>query len=171
MDKAIFLDRDGVINYDQGFVNKIEDFIFIPKVFESLKRFQKEDYKLFIITNQSGIGKGFYTLEQYQDVNNYMLSAFKRKDITIEKVYFCLHHPDSNCDCRKPKTKFIKQATKDFNLDISQSWVIGDKLSDIKMGKRVECNTALINSRYVKDLKWIKKFKDLSEVCEYILRI
>jgi D-glycero-D-manno-heptose 1,7-bisphosphate phosphatase len=168
---GIFLDRDGVINETPGlgnYVYKIKDFKILPGVFDALKLFQLKGYKLFIITNQSGIGKGIYTKEEFLKVNKYMLNIFKEQRINIEKVYFCPHKPEENCECRKPKTKFINQAVKDFNLDLNQSWVIGDMISDIQMGKNAGCNTILIDSEFVKCFKQ-DKCLNLSEAVKLIL--
>ena len=168
MDKAIFLDRDGVINEDTGYVYKIENFNAINGVFDALRKLQNF-YKLFVVTNQSGIGKGYYTEEDYQKVTVYMISLFEKERIKIERVYHCPHHPDESCECRKPKTKFIKEAAKDFDLDLKNSWVIGDKISDTDMGEAVGCKTILIDSQYVKDVQR-DKVKNLLEAADYILK-
>ncbi len=166
--KAVFLDRDGVINEDNEYVGKVEDFIFVKGIFRALKKLQERGYKLFIITNQSGIGRGYYTEEDYKEITEYMLNEFEKNNITIEKVYFCKHTPEDNCNCRKPKPGMILQASKEFNIDLKNSWVIGDKLSDVEAGENVGCKTILINSGYVKD-STRKKFKDLYEAGEFIL--
>jgi D-glycero-D-manno-heptose 1,7-bisphosphate phosphatase len=166
--KAVFLDRDGVINKDYGFVHKIEDFIFFPDVFESLKKLQSAGYRLFIITNQSGIGRGMYPEKDVQDVHDYMLQALASQGIEISRVYFCPHAPEDDCECRKPKTKHLDDAVREFDLDAENSWVIGDKLSDIEMGERAGCKTALIDSRYARDVQR-KKYSCLQEAVMEIL--
>jgi D-glycero-D-manno-heptose 1,7-bisphosphate phosphatase len=166
--RAIFLDREGVINKDTGFVYKIEDFKFLPNVFDSLRKFQAIGFKLFIVTNQSGIARGHYSIEDFNKLNKHMMEVFEKEDIKIEKVYFCPHHPKDNCECRKPSTFFIKQAENNYNLDLNSSWVIGDKLSDIEMGERGGCKTLLIDSRHVSSSS-VKKFKDLKDCYEAII--
>jgi len=168
MRKAIFLDRDGVINEDSSYVGKKEQFIFINKVFEALKKIQKH-YLIIIVTNQSGIGRGYYTYEDYIKVTNYMLEEFSKQGIKIEKVYYCPHVPDDNCKCRKPNPFFLLQAQKEYGINLSTSWVIGDKLLDIEMGKEAGCKTLLIDSPYVSHLN-ILKCKNLYEAVEVILR-
>jgi D-glycero-D-manno-heptose 1,7-bisphosphate phosphatase len=145
MNKAILLDRDGVINIDHEYVHKIENFEFIPGIFEALKKAQdSNEYMLIVVTNQSGIGRGYYTLEDYRKVEKYMLDSLKKNRIKIEKVYFCPHNFDENCECRKPKTKFLLDAKKEFDLDLKKSYMIGDKTADIKFGKDGGCKTILV---------------------------
>lgn len=167
--RAIFLDRDGVINLDTGYASKIEDFIFLDEVINSLKKFQEIGFKLFIVTNQSGIGRGYYSIEDFKKLTEYMLEVFKKENISIIEVYFCPHHPDDKCKCRKPGIFFLKQAEKDHDIDLTNSWVIGDKLTDIKMGEKAGCKTLLIKSKYNSDSS-LKSFKNLKECYEEILK-
>ena len=169
---AVILDRDGVIVDDTCHPHKIEDFKLIPKAVEGLKLLK--DYKLIIITNQSGIGRGIYTVENFVEFNNHLLDELKKHGIKIEKTYYCPHKPEDNCDCRKPKIKLLKSAEKDFNINLKKSFIIGDRKSDIELGKNAGSKTILvlsgnginakdeINPDYVaKDLldatKWILK--------------
>ena len=132
MDKVVFLDRDGVINIEKDYLHTIDDFEFVDGVFSSLAYLQKLGYKFVIITNQSGIGRGYYTLEQYQLLTNWMKEQFKQNNIEIAEVYCCPHAPNDNCECRKPNIGMIKQASKILNIDYAKSWLIGDKDSDIQ---------------------------------------
>lgn len=132
MKKAVFLDRDGVINEDSGYVSKISDFKFINGVFEALSGFKKLGYLLIIVTNQSGISRGFYTLKDFENLNKFMLGEFEKNGIEIKKVYFCPHSPEENCECRKPKAGMILAGIKEFDIDVSKSILIGDKPSDIE---------------------------------------
>ncbi|MBI2655691.1 HAD family hydrolase [Candidatus Woesearchaeota archaeon] len=133
MRKAIFLDRDGTLNEDTLYPHKIEHFKLLPGVIEGLKKLSK-DYIFIIITNQSGIGRGIYTEEDFHNFNNHLVLKLKKEGIEIKKTYYCPHHPDEDCDCRKPHTKNIKDAAREFNIDIGDSWTIGDHTPDIKMG-------------------------------------
>ncbi len=152
INKAVFLDRDGVINYDKGYVCKIEDFKFVNGIFEVLRYFQNAGYKLFIITNQSGIGRGYYTIRDFEILTSWMLKEFEKKGIRIEKVYFCPHSPEEGCSCRKPKTGMFEKAFKEFKIDKKRSWMIGDKLSDTKaaVDAGIE-NTILIGNCWIRD--------------------
>ena len=151
MDKAVFLDRDGTINVDTGFTHKIHQFE--KGAIEGLQLLQNSDYKLIIITGQSGIGRGYYTEEDYFKFMQYMYSQLRRNGIKIDKDYFCPHHPTEaigeykiNCNCRKPKIGMLEQAAQDFDIDLLESWVIGDKTDDIEMGIRACCKTILVKT-------------------------
>ncbi len=136
MNKALFLDRDGVINKEKNYLYRIEDFEFIDGVFESCRFFQEQGYLLFVITNQAGIARGKYSEQDFWRLTEWMIRQFKDRQITISKVYQCPHHPDfsGDCKCRKPHPGMLYQAAKAFNLDLSQSILVGDKESDILAG-------------------------------------
>lgn len=129
---GLFLDRDGVINRDFGYVYKIEDFKIIPGVLKALKGFLKLNYKIFIITNQSGIQRGYYSLKDFEILTKHMLEIFKKNNIFITKVYYCKHL--SGCENRKPNPGMILRAKKEFNIDLKNSILVGDKQSDIQAG-------------------------------------
>jgi len=131
--KALFLDRDGVINIDHGYVSKIEDFVFIEGIFDFVKLFSDRGYLIFVVTNQSGIGRGYYTQEDFETLTAFMLKDFEAQDIHIEEVYFCPHAPEAKCHCRKPNTGMIEQALLAYDIDLKNSWMIGDKQSDIDL--------------------------------------
>ena len=130
--KAIFLDRDGVINIEKEYLCKIEDFEFVDGVFEALNYLQNQGFLLFIITNQSGIGRGYYTIDDFSKLTNWMIDVFEMKGIKIDMVEFCPHAPDVECSCRKPKTGMIDKISKHYEIDFEHSWLIGDKQSDIE---------------------------------------
>ena len=163
--KAIFLDRDGVINIEKNYLHKIEEFEFINGTFETLKYFQEKGYKLFIITNQSGIGRGYYTHNDFNKLTTWMLDEFKKNSITISQVEFCPHAPTTECDCRKPKTGMIDNILKNFDVDLENSWLVGDKSSDIKCAKNANIkNTIQVKSGH--DFK--EKESDADFVCDSI---
>lgn len=145
---AIFLDRDGTINNDSGYVHKPEDLLILPGVIEGLQLLKM--YKLFIITNQSGIGRGYYTTEEFLIFNNLLVKKLNENDIVIENTYYCPHVPDADCTCRKPNTKHLKDAEKSYNIDLARSYVIGDQASDMEMGRRGGCKTMLVLSGHQK---------------------
>ncbi len=150
--KALFLDRDGVINYDKGYVCKIEDFEFVKGIFATLDYFQKKGFKLFIVTNQSGIGRGYYTLKDFEILNRWMLKELEKRGIKIERVYFCPHAPEEGCFCRKPNIGMFQKAFKEFKIDKKSSWMIGDKLSDTKAAVNAGIeNTILIGDCWIRD--------------------
>ena len=129
--KTIFLDRDGVINKEINYLHKIEDFEFIDGVFEACQYLKSLDYKIIIITNQSGISRGYFTERDFQIITNWMLAEFKKKDIKILDVFHCPHLPDSNCNCRKPMPGMLLKAKYKHNIDMQNSWLIGDTEVDI----------------------------------------
>jgi len=129
--RALFLDRDGVINIDHGYVCKIDDFEFCDGIFEVLKKFQKMGFLLIVVTNQSGIGRGYYTSDDFETVTAWKLDALEKKEIFIDEVYHCHHDPDSGCGCRKPAPGMLLEACEKFDIDMEASWMIGDKKSDI----------------------------------------
>ena len=129
--KTIFLDRDGVINKEINYLHKIDDFEFIDGIFDVCLYFQSLGYKIIIITNQSGISRGYYNHSDYQKVTQWMLDQFKYKNINILDVFHCPHGPDSTCDCRKPKPGMFLKAKDKHNIDMEKSWLIGDNEIDV----------------------------------------
>ncbi len=151
--KAVFLDRDGVINEDKGYVHRIEDFKIYPEVIPALKKLQETGYKLLIVTNQSGIALDYYTEEDFLKLTDYMLKTFEKEGIHIDKVYYCPHHENGTnpkytikCDCRKPESGMIKEGIKEFNIDPSQSYLIGDKENDIKAAHKEGIKAILVKT-------------------------
>jgi len=144
--KAIFLDRDGIINKDHSYIYKKEDFEFCDGIFETLGHFISLGYTLFIVTNQSGIGRGYYSEEDFEKLTTWMLEVLMHNNIKISKVYHCPHSPDENCICRKPKIGMFKKAQEEFEIDMKNSWMIGDKPSDIQAGQNANIgNTIFVN--------------------------
>lgn len=129
--KAVFLDRDGTINVDYGYVYQKDKLKFISGVLEGLKKLQDAGFKLFIVTNQSGIARGYYSVEQMNEFHEYMTEKLKVEGIVIEKIYYCPHL--SGCDCRKPKLKLFYQAVEEYNIDLSKSYAIGDRIRDLAL--------------------------------------
>ncbi len=152
--KTIFLDRDGVINKEVSYLHKIKDFEFIDGVFNACLNFIKLHYQIIIISNQSGISRGLYTEEDYLKLNNWMLNEFKSKEIIILNSFYCKHLPKSNCNCRKPKPGMLIKANRIHNIDLTRSWMIGDKESDIQAANAAGINkTILVRSGHVIDEK------------------
>jgi histidinol-phosphate phosphatase family protein len=156
MKKALLLDRDGTLIEDKNYAYKIEDFELLPGVIEGLKLLQNE-FLFFIITNQSGIGRGYYTIQDFLNFNNHLISTLKAHKIEILKTYFCPHLKEEDCECRKPKTKYIDEIIKEFNIDIKRSWMIGDHPSDVQFGINAGCKTIFLTTghghKHLDDLK------------------
>ena len=131
--KVAFLDRDGVINKDTEYLYKIDDFEFTSGCVAGLKRLVDKGYLLIIVTNQSGIGRGYYSEQDYQILTTWYLNELLVQGVPIQAVYHCPHSPEFECDCRKPKSGLFRQALKQYpEIDFSQSLMVGDKLSDLK---------------------------------------
>ncbi|MEZ0318306.1 MAG: D-glycero-beta-D-manno-heptose 1,7-bisphosphate 7-phosphatase [Methylophilaceae bacterium] len=136
---ALFLDRDGVINIDKGYVHKAEDCEFVDGIFDLVKRANQLGYKVFVVTNQAGIARGYYTEEQFLSFSEWMKNEFQKHQAHIDEIYFCPHHPvygleayHISCDCRKPAPGMFLKAQAAFNIDMSRSIMIGDNLSDLE---------------------------------------
>jgi D-glycero-D-manno-heptose 1,7-bisphosphate phosphatase len=160
--KTIFLDRDGVINKEINYLHKIEDFEFIDGVFEACQYLKSLDYKIIVITNQSGISRGYFTEKDFQIITNWMLAEFKKKDIKILDVFHCPHLPDSNCNCRKPMPGMLLKAKYKHNIDMQSSWLIGDTEVDIIAANSSGiANTILVKSGH--------KINEFDSNAKYIL--
>ncbi len=147
---AFFLDRDGVINHEIGYINSWKKIKFYKNTFKALRLIQKSGYKIIIVTNQSIIARKIAKKKEIQNLHYKFIDFFKKKNIKINKIYFCPHHPkfNKNCNCRKPKNGMILKAKKKFNIDLKKSWMIGDKSSDIKVGKVSGLKTVLVKTGY-----------------------
>jgi D-glycero-D-manno-heptose 1,7-bisphosphate phosphatase len=146
--KAFFLDRDGIINIDTAYVGSIKEFVFCDGIFDILKYLQEQNFMLFIITNQSGIGRGYFSLDDFNILNTYMLNEFRNNNINIQEVKCCPHSPEDNCECRKPKPMFLNELINKYSINTNLSWFVGDKTSDIQCGINANIkNTILINKQ------------------------
>lgn len=178
MDKAILLDRDGTLVDDTVYPHKIEDFKILPGVVKGLKKLSK-DYVFIIITNQSGIGRGIFTIEDMHRFNEKLLSELKKEGIEIKKIYYCPHTPEDLCKCRKPHTKYIKEAEKEFSIDVKNSWVIGDHPHDVEMAIKADARGIYLLTGHGKkhsddlekgDIKPDFIAKNFSQAAEFIMR-
>ena len=169
--KAIFLDRDGVINKDVHYLNKIGDFKFIDGIFDACNDFLKLGFQIIIITNQSGIKRGYYTEADYQLITEWMLTQFENKGIKILDIFHCPHGPDSICSCRKPQPGMFLKAESKYNINMQKSWMIGDKETDILAANSAGINkTILLTDNHSKVITesesdfFINSVKELKEV-------
>ena len=157
MEKYIFLDRDGTINVEKHYLHKIEDFEYENGVLEALEGLQKLGYKFIIVTNQAGIAKGYYTERDYLILEEFIEKDLLKKGIIIQKTYHCPHHPQGkipynvNCECRKPKTGMFIKAIEEFNIDIENSYMVGDRFTDLKPADELGIYPVLIKTGYGED--------------------
>ena len=156
--KAVFLDRDGTINVYKGFLRNIDDFELISGVSEAIKKINKSGYLAIVVTNQPVIARGEVTWDDLEEIHNKMETELGKNGAYLDGIYFCPHHPHKGyvgeipelkveCDCRKPKPGMILQAAKDFNIDLSESFMIGDGENDVRAGIAAGCKSILINNK------------------------
>ncbi len=183
MNKAVFLDRDGVIVETKDFITKTDEIKIFSYAPEAIKRFNRLGYKVIVVTNQSAVARALCTEEEIKTINNEIIRVLKNEGAIIDAVYYCPHHPEKQyggnlkyrieCDCRKPKTGMFERAKKDFNLDFSTSFVVGDQTIDVKAGESIGCRTLLVETGYGGqdkkiDIKPDFVCKDLLDASKYI---
>ncbi len=156
--KAIFLDRDGTINVDKHYIYRITDFEFIPDAIQALQLLQQAGYLLIIISNQSGIARGYYTEDDYHNLNGWMIKTLSEEyGVRITDTYYCPHLPTSHegtitegyrvdCDCRKPRLGLFERAISEYDISIENSWAIGDKIRDLSICESTGCHGILVNN-------------------------
>ena len=172
--KTIFLDRDGVINKEINYLNKISDFEFINGVFDTCIYFQKLGYEIIIVTNQSGIARGYFSENDFHVINNWMIDQFYKNNINILDVFYCPHSNESNCECRKPKPGMFLSAKNKHNINMKESWMIGDSERDITAAYLAGItNTIIVRSGHKIDEEnskakfYIDSIKDISSLIKY----
>ena len=149
MQKAIFLDRDGVINSDEGhyYIYKPEDFTLNDGLIETLKKWNEKGYIFIVSTNQGGIARGTYTKNNVEKVHSKLIDILNTNNLTVKEIYYCPHHNEfENCLCRKPNSLMIEKAIARFNIDINRSYMIGDNIKDIKAAEKAGVKGIKINS-------------------------
>ena len=144
--RGVFLDRDGTINEDIGYVSKVENFKLIPGIKPALRLLKEMGFGLFVVTNQSGIGRGIITEENLNLIHQKMIEEFKHDHIELDDLKYCPHRPEEKCLCRKPQPKMIKDLAKKYGIDLKHSYFVGDKISDVLTGKGAGCKTILLLS-------------------------
>ena len=175
--KAIYLDRDGTINKYVGFLRNIDAFELLPGVADAIRVINASGYLAIVVTNQPVIARGEVTYEQLQEIHDKMETLLGNEGAYLDAIYFCPHHPDKGydgeiealkieCDCRKPKPGMLTRAAQDFNIELSESWMIGDGENDIRAGKAAGCKTALIGSE---DFEQDESGQNLFEIVSKIL--
>ena len=149
--RAVFLDRDGTINVEVNFLSKVEEFQFIPGVPRALKGLKDAGFLLVVVTNQSGIGRGYYDEAALESIHSHMHADLAKFGAAIDACYFCPHHPEHalgdyrrECGCRKPLPGMLQQAARDLDIDLAASFMVGDKLADVEAGITAGCTALLV---------------------------
>jgi len=153
MERAVFLDRDGTIIEDVGYLDDCSKIKFLPRVSEAIKLLNKSGFKVIIVTNQSGVARGYFTEDTVKEINRYTQESLAKRGAFIDKIYYCPHHVEGtieeyrkDCNWRKPNPGMIEEAAREFEIDLENSFVIGDKSIDIEAGRRAGCKTILLAS-------------------------
>ena len=176
--KAIFLDRDGVINRDPGFGGYItcwEEFEFLPGALEAIKKLNQAGFEIVVISNQAGVAKGLYTLKDLDNITKNMLRELERAGGRIRSVHYCPHKDEDDCDCRKPKTGLFSQATKGLQVNFADTFFVGDNRRDVLAAKAIGCKSIFVLSGNTKleelDVRPEFVARDLLEAVEKIVLI
>jgi len=151
MERAVFLDRDGTIIEDVGYPHECSKIKFLPRVSKAIKLLNENGFKVIVITNQAGVARGYFTEETVREINRYIQESLAKQGAFIDMIYYCPHHIEGiieeyskECYCRKPNPGMIEQAVHEFGIDLKNSFIIGDKISDIEAGQRAGCKTILL---------------------------
>lgn len=178
---AVFLDRDGTVNVEKHYLYKIEDFEFITGAPEAILRLNRAGYKVVIVTNQSGVARGYYDLDAVSILHNHLQKQLQEIGASIDGFYVCPHHPTAGrdeygtiCDCRKGKPGMLLSAARELDLDLSRSFVVGDKPSDIETGFAAGCTPCLVLTGFGREAEpnvpeTVKRFVDLPSAVDYIV--
>ena len=152
---AVFLDRDGTINEQKGYINHLSRFDILPGVAEAIRLLNENNILVIVVSNQSGVARGYFPLALVHEVHEHLRETLRREQAVIDRILFCPHYPDdkdstndSKCECRKPKTGLIDQACAEFDIDLSNSYVVGDHHTDIKLAHNAELRGILVKTGY-----------------------
>lgn len=155
MNSAVFLDRDGTINEEVGYLTDLEQLKLIPGAGAAIKRLQDAGLKVIVVTNQSGVARGYFAESLVQDAHALLTELLHKEGVRLDGIYYCPHHPTDGhppyvvaCDCRKPRTGLIGQAARDLDIDIQSSYVVGDKWSDVELGQRAGAHSVLVTTGF-----------------------
>lgn len=167
--KAVFIDRDGTINVDGPYLSDPDKFEMYSGVGEGVKKLKENGFKIIVITNQSGIARGYFTENDLGDIHAKMEKEFKKFNVELDGIYYCPHHPDDNCNCRKPKTGLFEIAIRDHDIDIKESYMLGDKMLDIEAGTKINTRTILIPVTH-SNIKILTKNYEMKYFPDYIAK-
>ncbi len=180
---AVFLDRDGTINVEKDYLYKVADFAFLPGAVAAVARLKQAGFLVFVVTNQSGVARGYYTLEDVEVLHRHLQAELRRSGTAVDGFYVCPHHPEQGlapwrrvCDCRKGNPGLLLQAAAEHRVDLARSFMVGDKAADIEAGRRAGCTPLLVLTGYgaatSRDLGSdpVTRCSDLAEAAERILQ-
>lgn len=174
--RAVFLDRDGTVCEEVNYLSRAEDLRLFPFAVEAVKLLNENKFLVILITNQSGIARKFFDENDLREIHQKLQDELTKSDAKLDAIYFCPHISADNCGCRKPKTGLINQALKDFEIDLQNSWMIGDKAIDVQTGFNAGTKTALVLTGYgKKEIEILEKEQDfiaknLLEAAKFVIR-
>lgn len=155
MNRAVFIDRDGTISEEVGYINHVSRFRLFPYSAAALKQLHDNGYLAIVITNQAGVARGYFSEEMVQAIHKQMTKDLETGGATLDAIYYCAHHPtvgeppyQLDCDCRKPKPGLLLRAARDYDIDLANSWMVGDRYSDIELAANAGVKSALVLSGY-----------------------
>lgn len=180
---AVFLDRDGTINVEKNYLHRIEDFQFIEGAPEAIKELNRAGYLVLVVTNQSGVARGYFSLEEVDSLHRHLAQRLAAAGAHVDGFYVCPHHPTAGqgelrsvCSCRKGEPGMLLEAAREHGIDLARSYMIGDKEADVEAGERAGCISLLVLTGYgnetaqVVSSKRAKRFTDLKQAADYICR-
>jgi D-glycero-D-manno-heptose 1,7-bisphosphate phosphatase len=180
--RAVFLDRDGTINEEKNYLHRVEDFAFIPGVPQAIRRLNRAGYLVVVVTNQSGVARGYFELSDVQRLHDHVADRLAAEDAHVDGFFVCPHHPEAGrgawrrkCDCRKGEPGLLLQAARQLHIDLDHSFMVGDKQADIEAGIRAGCTPLLVLTGYGAETAQnldasIPRFVSLTEAVDFILR-
>ena len=166
--QAVFLDRDGTIIEDNGYISDPARVHLLPGALQALQNLKSAGWLLIVISNQSGLGRGLFSEVDLRKVEEHFEKELEINGVKMDAAYFCFHTPEDRCDCRKPAPGLLLKAAAEWNIDLLSSWMIGDKLSDVEAGKQAGCQTILLQSKYINP-PTVAQASDLKNAAEMIL--
>lgn len=170
--KAVFIDRDDTITKDSPYWHKAEELKFLPGAIKALQKLSNTEYKIIIVTNQSGIGRGYFTQKDFEKLTTEMKRILHQHKVRVDNVYYCPHNPDEGCECRKPSVGLLLQAVNEFGISLNDSWMIGDRDTDVIAGREANVKTIKIGKHMPKELKLEPNYyaADLLEAVKIIVK-
>ncbi len=152
---AVFIDRDGTINEQMGYINHVSRFVVLPRVFEAIRLLNLNGFHAVIVSNQSGVARGYFPLDLVHRIHAFFKEEAEKNGVSLDGIFFCPHHPNgtvpeftTKCNCRKPRTGLLDQACRSLKIDLSHSYVIGDRCDDIEFGRRAGIRGVLVKTGY-----------------------
>jgi D-glycero-D-manno-heptose 1,7-bisphosphate phosphatase len=180
--RAVFLDRDGTINEEKDYLHRVEDFEFIPGTAEAIRRLKEAGFLVIVVTNQSGVARGYYTLDDVAFLHDHMQRELETFGASVDGIYVCPHHPVEGvgeyrreCDCRKGRPGMLLRAAREHGIDLSRSYMIGDKIADVEAGEVAGCLPLMVLTGYGKtesakiSSDRVRRFADLVDAADFIL--